>query len=100
MQHYLVQQEKHFRAYVYKLDGNKLEVIHLYANSPQKCKHSEKMQYLNPMEELSESNCDSDFDNLDNDGKKIFQSGSIESTDQKNKMFIILIKIVKDTNKV
>ena len=29
------------------------------------------------------------MDNLDNDGKKIFSSGSIESMDQKNKMFKI-----------
>ena len=60
-----------FHAYVYKLDGQKLELVHSNINGPQRCKHNEKLQYVNPLEELSEGNGDSDLENLDQNGNKI-----------------------------
>ena len=61
----------HFRAYVYKLDGNKLELIHSNQNGPQKCKHNEKLNYINPFDQDNESNGDSDLENLNQNGEKI-----------------------------
>ena len=80
--------KKYFHAYVYKLDGNNLELIHSN-NNPQECIHNERTQYVNPLKEWIEGNGDSDLENLDNDGKKINCSRKIEAIDPKNKMFKI-----------
>ena len=81
--------KKYFHAYVYKLDGNNLDLIHSHQNGPQECIHNEKTQYLNPFKEWKEGNSDSDLDNLDNDGEKIIHSEKLEAIDPKNKMFQI-----------
>ena len=82
--------KKFFHAYVYKLDGEKLDLIHSRQNGPQECIHNEKTQYLNPFKEWEEGNGDSDLDNLDDNGEKIICSGKMESIDQKNKIFKIM----------
>ena len=79
--------KKFFHAYVYKLDDQKLELIHSNINGPQRCKHNEKLQYVNPLEELSEGNGDSDLENLDIHGNKIKLSGNLSSTNPRHNMF-------------
>ena len=64
--------KKNFSAYVYKLEKNKLNVLHSYENSPQKCKHNAKYKYLNCNDNDSiDSNGDSDLENLDENNNKI-----------------------------
>ena len=79
--------KKVFHAYVYELDGQKLELIHSHTNAPQECKHNEQMQYLNPMMEIVEGNGDSDLENLDENGRKIKISDY--KIDPKHSMFKI-----------
>ena len=81
--------KRFFRAYVYKLDGKSLDLIHSRTNGPQDCIHNEQTQYLNPFKTMEEGNGDSDLENLNNDGEKIICSGRMESTDPKNKIFRI-----------
>ena len=81
--------KRFFHAYVYKLDGENLELVHSHINGPQKCKHNERTQYLNPMEDLIESNGDSDLENLDIHGEKMKKSENMEAQDPKNPIFKI-----------
>ena len=60
-----------FRAYVYKLDGEKLEIVHSYKNCPQICKHNARSQYCNANNILQDDNGDSDLENMDENGEKI-----------------------------
>ena len=62
--------KQQFHAYVYKMDGNKMEVIHSHSNGPQKCKHNERLSYINPLDNKEEDNGDSDLENLDKHGNK------------------------------
>ena len=79
--------KKIFHAYVYELDGQKLELVHSNTNAPQQCKHNEQQQYLNPMMEVTEGNGDSDLENLDGNGMKI--NINKYKIDSKHKMFKI-----------
>ena len=63
--------KKKFHAYVYKLDGENLEIIHSHSNCPQICKHNARTQYLFPNENREDANGDSDLENIDNNGNKI-----------------------------
>ena len=81
--------KKYFHAYVCKLDGDKLELVHSHSNAPQKCKHNEQLQYFNPFDELSEGNGDSDLDNMDENGNKIRNDNNVASNDPKHPMFRI-----------
>ena len=44
-----------FNAYVYKLDGNSLELIHSGTHAPQQCKHNERLQYTDGLNRLDEN---------------------------------------------
>ena len=59
------------RAYVYKVEGRKLKLIHSYKNCPQICKHNARMQYIEASNIKDDDNGDSDLENLNNDGEKI-----------------------------
>ena len=69
--------KKDFVAYVYKLNGNELELIHARDHAPQNCKHRYRLQYTdglkrleeNYFENLKENNGDYDLVNLTIDGK-------------------------------
>ena len=63
--------KKFFHAYVYKLDGQSLDLVHSHSIGPQNCKHNARMQYLHPNKELSEGNGDSDLELLNETGDKI-----------------------------
>ena len=88
--------QQQFHAYVYQLDGNKLEVVHSYKNAPQRCKHNEKLSYINPLDEKIECNGDSDLENLDSNGNKIKKENTLASKDPKNKY----LKLGKKEKKV
>ena len=60
-----------FRAYVYKLDGDNLEIVHSYKNCPQICKHNARVQYYNANNIDEDGNGDSDLENLNENGEKI-----------------------------
>ena len=77
--------KKIFHAYVYELDGQKLELVHSHTNAPQQCKHNEQIQYLNPMMDIMEGNGDSDLENLDENGLKI--KVNQDKIDSKHSMF-------------
>ena len=81
--------QQQFHAYVYKLGENKLELIHSNKNGPQKCKHNERSNYSNPLEDKIEDNGDSDLENLDENGNKINKNNKLESTNPKHPMFKI-----------
>ena len=73
---------KKFNAYVYKLNGKSLELVHAINHSPQKCKHSERIQYTDGalrlddkyIDMLVEGNGDSDLENMDDEGNKIVEN--------------------------
>ena len=71
--------KQQYHAYVYKLDGEKLDLIHSHSNGPQKCKHNARLNYVEANLELTEDNGDSDLDNLDSNGEKIVKSSSFKS---------------------
>ena len=78
--------QQQFHAYVYKLAENKLELIHSNKNGPQKCKHNERSNYSNPLEDKIEDNGDSDLENLDENGNNIKKSNKLESKNPKHPM--------------
>ena len=47
------------------------------------------MQYLEPLNDIDESDGDSDLENLDNNGNKIYLSQSLSSNEPKNPIFKI-----------
>ena len=51
--------------------------------------HNEQLQYLNPFDEISEDNGDSDLDNMDGNGNKINESNSLSPNNPKHLMFRI-----------
>ena len=77
-------------AYVYKLDGKDLELIHARDHAPQNCKHQYRYQYTDGLKRLDENYCDNlkesngdyDLSNLDENGKPL----SITSTMIKGKI--------------
>ena len=81
--------KKDFIAYVYKLDGKHLELIHGRDHAPQNCQHRYRLQYTdglkrldeNYFDNLEENNGDLDLSNLNNDGVS-------KSTSQKMKYLI------------
>ena len=81
--------KRFFRAYVYKLDGEKLDLIHSHQNGPQKCKHNEKLNYINPFDQDNESNGDSDLNNLFSNGNKIINEFDNNQNDIKDDIFRI-----------
>ena len=56
-----------FKAYVYKIEGKKLDLIHDLSHAPRKCHHSEKYCFLEGMgyNEFEDSNGESDLEFLD-----------------------------------
>ena len=63
--------KQQFHAYVYNLNGKKLELIHSHHNGPQKCKHNARLAYVNADMDPIKCNGDSDLENLDGNGNKI-----------------------------
>ena len=84
--------KQQFHAYVYKMDGNKMELIHSHSNGPQKCKHNERLSYINPLDKKEEDNGDSDLDNLDNKGNKKTTNWDFRARNPKNPIYTIAKK--------
>ena len=51
-----------FHAYVYKLDKQKLELVHSHHNGPQFCKHNARLNYAEANLNPEEGNGDSDLE--------------------------------------
>ena len=78
-----------FRAYVYKLGNDKLELVHAAHNGPQECIHNERANYVNPNFNKCENNGDSDLECLDSNGNKTIKLKSIATLDPNNPINII-----------
>ena len=98
--------KKNFKAYVYNIDGNKLELIHSIDHAPQKCKHSEKYCYQNGLNynDCEDSNGDSDLEFLNpSDGNKYNSNNNNNNNNNNfthNSFSLLISKFTeKDRNK-
>ena len=62
--------KRNIKAYVYNLDGNKLDLVHSIDHTPQQYTDGTLRLLDNYERYLDENNGDSDLENMDNNGKK------------------------------
>ena len=83
-----------FTAYVYKLNGDSIELIHARDHAPQYCKHNYRLQYTDGLKRLDENYFNNLMeDNGDGDLKNLDENGNQKQTNTKH------INNIKNINK-